>query len=202
MTEGTLDFHANQLFNAKHGKSDSISEWIQRIQTLGSKFREAALTDCTEEERAGILMLSDRLQNICLTQDRIHTILRSRNNDNFDEIAECSLEEGSALISKLERYRRQDNTTSLQCTISKKSGHTSCNCFLRQKNESRVNQYLVKGETTLTKVICYHCGETGHISKFCKKLRKSSSKDRQKAEKEGNERRSLACSQQTVHSVQ
>jgi hypothetical protein len=57
----TLDFHANQLFKPRQGKSDSTSEWIQKIQTLGSKFREAALTDCTEEERADILSLSDRL---------------------------------------------------------------------------------------------------------------------------------------------
>jgi hypothetical protein len=42
-------------------KPNSISGWIQKIQTLGSKFREAALKDCTEEERAGILMLSNRL---------------------------------------------------------------------------------------------------------------------------------------------
>jgi hypothetical protein len=39
----TLDFHANRLFKAKQGKSDGISDWIQQIQTLGSKFREAAL---------------------------------------------------------------------------------------------------------------------------------------------------------------
>jgi hypothetical protein len=61
----TLDFHGNQLFKAGQGKSDSISKWIQKIQTLGSKFREAALTDCTDKERAGILTLSDRLRNIC-----------------------------------------------------------------------------------------------------------------------------------------
>jgi hypothetical protein len=41
-------------------KPNSISEWIQKIIMLGSKFREATLKDCTEEERAGILMLSDR----------------------------------------------------------------------------------------------------------------------------------------------
>jgi hypothetical protein len=28
----TLDFHANQLFRAKQSKSESVSEWIQRIQ--------------------------------------------------------------------------------------------------------------------------------------------------------------------------
>jgi hypothetical protein len=48
----TLVFHVSQLFKARQGKSDNISEWIQKIQTLGSKFREDALTNCTDEERA------------------------------------------------------------------------------------------------------------------------------------------------------
>jgi hypothetical protein len=73
-----LDFHATQLFRAKQEKSESISEWGQRIQTLGSKFREVALMDCNEDERAGILALSDKLRNICFLQglysDRIQTV--------------------------------------------------------------------------------------------------------------------------------
>jgi hypothetical protein len=36
----TLDFHATQLFRAKQTKSENVSEWIQKIQTLGSKLRE------------------------------------------------------------------------------------------------------------------------------------------------------------------
>jgi hypothetical protein len=55
-----LDFHANRLFRARQEKSESISDWIQTIEALGSKFREAALKDCTPAERAGILTLSDR----------------------------------------------------------------------------------------------------------------------------------------------
>jgi hypothetical protein len=50
-----LDF---QLFKAKQEKVESISEWVQRVQTLGFKFRVAALMDCLENERAGILKLS------------------------------------------------------------------------------------------------------------------------------------------------
>jgi hypothetical protein len=42
----TLDFHANQLFRAKQEKTKNVSEWIRKIQALGSKFREAALKDC------------------------------------------------------------------------------------------------------------------------------------------------------------
>jgi hypothetical protein len=64
----TQDFYSNNLFKARQGKSDSISDWIQEIQKLGSKFREAELTDFTEEERTDNFTLSVRLRNICFMQ--------------------------------------------------------------------------------------------------------------------------------------
>ena len=77
----TLDYHANQLFSTKQGKVESISEWIQCVQKLGSKFREATLQDCEQDERAGILTLADKLQNICFVQglysDRIQTLYKT-----------------------------------------------------------------------------------------------------------------------------
>ena len=60
----TLAFHASQLFSSKQSKSENVCEWIQRVQKLGSKFREAALQDCEPDERAGILTLADKLRNI------------------------------------------------------------------------------------------------------------------------------------------
>jgi hypothetical protein len=99
------------LFKARQEKTDNVSDWIQKIQNLGLKFREAALTDCTAEERQGILT-SDWLRNICFAQrllsDRIQTIVHSRNQDDFNEIAETALEKESATNSKLERYKGQD----------------------------------------------------------------------------------------------
>ena len=38
----TLDFHASQLFKARQGKVEKVADWIHKIQTLGSQFREAA----------------------------------------------------------------------------------------------------------------------------------------------------------------
>ena len=100
----TLDFHASQLFAAKQRKYEKVAEWIQRIQLLESQFREAALLNCSEGAREGILDLSDRLRNICFVQglgsDRIQTIVRSRNYRNFDEIAETALVEESAITSR------------------------------------------------------------------------------------------------------
>jgi len=98
----TLDYHANQLFSTKQSKAESVSEWIQRIQKLGSKFREAALQEREQDERAGILTLADKLRNICFVQglysDRIQATVRRRNYSSFDDIAETALEEESAIF--------------------------------------------------------------------------------------------------------
>jgi hypothetical protein len=105
----TLDYHANQLFSIKQSKGEIVSDWIQRVQKQGSKFCDAALQDCEQDERAGILTVADKLRNICFVQglysDRIQTIVRSRNHSSFDDIAETALEEESAIVSKNERYK-------------------------------------------------------------------------------------------------
>ena len=75
----TLDFHASQLFKAKQGKDERVTDWIHKIQTLGSQFREAVLLNCNDGAREGILDLADRLHNICfirrLASDQIQTIV-------------------------------------------------------------------------------------------------------------------------------
>jgi hypothetical protein len=109
--KSTSDYHANQLFSTKQTKAESVSDWIQHIQNLGSKFREAALEDCEEEERTGILTLSDSLRNLCFVQglysDRRKTIVSSRNHGNFDEIAETTLEEERAIIPNMRSAKVQ-----------------------------------------------------------------------------------------------
>jgi hypothetical protein len=158
----TLDFHARQE------KSENISGWIRRIQALGSKFREAALKDCTQAERAGILTLSDRLRNICFTQglqsDRIQTIVRSRNQDDFDEIAETALEEESAIFSKNERHKGAEKYN-VQCTNCKRMGHTSNKCYLKIRPYS-----YFKTNSQVREITCWNC------SKFCRKPRKTGEK--------------------------
>ena len=39
------------------------------MQRLGSKFRGAALQDCEQDERAGILTFADKLRNICFVKE-------------------------------------------------------------------------------------------------------------------------------------
>ena len=68
MEKSTLYFYATRLFRVSQGKNESISEWIQNIQRLNSKFREAALQDCEDDECVGIVALADKLRNICFVQ--------------------------------------------------------------------------------------------------------------------------------------
>jgi len=60
----TLDYHASQLFKARQGNDERVTDWIQRVQTLGFQFREAALLNCIDGAREDIVDLSDRLRNI------------------------------------------------------------------------------------------------------------------------------------------
>jgi len=92
-----------------------VTEWIHKIKTLGSQFREAALLNSHDGAREGILNLVHRLRNICsiqgLASDRIQTIARSRNYQNFDEIAETALVEKSAIGSRQDRYGLEGTST-------------------------------------------------------------------------------------------
>jgi len=212
----TLDFHANQLFSTKQSKTESVSEWIQRVQKLGSKFREAALQDCEQEERAGILTLADKLRNICFVQglysDRIQTIVRSRNYLSFDDIAEASLEEESAIFSKNERYRGSTtHSDSLRCGNCNKAGHIASRCYLKDKRDPTINQFSARDSNREGngEIICYNCQGKGHMARNCRKPKRRV--DRRILRKEvssgdirsGNEWRPLASSSRpTVQSIQ
>jgi hypothetical protein len=193
----TLDFHANQLFKAKQNKSDSVSEGIQKIQMLGSKFRESALSNCNDDERAGILNLSDRLRNICFTQglysDRIQTIVRSRNQDNFDDIAETALEEESEIVSKQERYKGEVGTT-VKCGNCGKLGHPTHACFLRKtpkavstnNSQTRISQARIESPNKNWEVICYYCKNKGHLARNCPRILRRNDRRESQQGKPGN----------------
>jgi hypothetical protein len=46
-----LDYHASQLFVTRQRKEERVTDWIQRIQSLGSQFREATLLNCSQRAR-------------------------------------------------------------------------------------------------------------------------------------------------------
>jgi len=170
--KSTLDFHSSQLFKAKQGKDERVTDWIHKIQTPGSQFREAALLNCSEGAREGILDLADRLRNICFVQglasDRIQTIVRSRNYQNFDEIAETALVEESATASRQDRYRSGGNFTQ-KCGNCGKVGHASNKCYVRSKTEARVNRIVLGSSRTDSQITCFRCGEKGHVARKCRK---------------------------------
>ena len=192
-----------QLFKARQGKDERVTEWIQRVQTLGSQFREAALLNCSEGAREVLLDLSDRLRNIYFVQglasDRIQTIVRSRNFKTFDEIAETALVEESAISSKLDRYRLE-GVPAQRCSNCGKLGHPSNKCYLRGKGEARVNQVVANGAGTLSHVTRFRCGEKGNLAINCKKppLRRETSDNLKTL---GNELRRTESSRPTVASV-
>jgi hypothetical protein len=200
----TLDFHASQLFKARQGKDEKVADWIHKIQNYGSQFREAALLNCKEGAREGILDLSDRLRNICFIQglasDRIQTIVRSRNYQNFDEISETALVEESAIASKQERYRN-DGVSAQRCSNCGKPGHSSNKCYSRSKVEARVNPIEASGSGAASQVICFRCGEKGHFARNCRKPPRRKEID-DNCRLSGNEVRRPESSRPTVSSIQ
>jgi hypothetical protein len=135
----TLDFHASQLFKARQGKDERVMDWIHKIQTLGSQFHEAALLNCDDGAREGILDLADWLCNICFIQglasDRIQTIVRSLNCQNFYEIVETALVEESAIGSRQDRYRLE-GTSPQRCGNCGKLGRANNKCYARSRGEA------------------------------------------------------------------
>ena len=150
-----LDFHASQLFKARQGKDEKMADWIHKVQILGSQFREAALLNCSEGAREGILDLSDRLRNTCFIQglasDWIQTIVQRSKYRNFDEIAETALVEESAIASKQERYRAE-GAPAYRCSNCGKPGHPSNKCYSRSKRETRVNPIVASGSGAISQV--------------------------------------------------
>jgi len=95
-------------------------------------------------------------------------IVRSRNYQNFDEIAETALVEESTIASKQERYQAEEAST-YRCSNCGKPGHSSNKCYSRSKGEVRVNCTVASGSGAVSQVTCFWCGEKGHIAQNCQK---------------------------------
>jgi len=171
------------------------------------------LQNCEQDERAGILTLADKLRNICFIQglysDRIQTIVRSRNHAGFDDIAETALEEESAIFSKNERYKNH-STESLRCSNCNKVGHVASRCYLKEKKDTRVNQFSARNENKErnSDITCFNCQEKGHMAKQCRKPKKRFEKRglfkgiNESRNYSGNESRPSVSSRPTVQSTQ
>jgi len=171
----TLDSHASQLFKARQGKDERVTDWIHKIQNLGSQFHEAALLNCNDGAREWILSLADRLRNICFIQglvsDRIQTIVRSRNYQNFDEIAETAFVQESAIASRRDWYR-SEGTFTQKYGNCRRLGYASNKCYARGKGEARVNPILSGGSGAASQITCFRCGKKGHLARNCRKTQR------------------------------
>jgi len=146
------------------------------------------------------LDLSDCLRNICFIQglasDRIQMIVRSRNYQNFDEIAETALVEESAIASKQERHRAEGMSAYRRSNCGK-AGHSSNS---QNKGEARVNPIVASGCGAVSQVTCFRCGDKSHIARKCSKppRRKENDANRMML---GNEVRRPESSRPTVSSI-
>ena len=126
------------------------------LQKLESKFREAGLQDCEQDERAGILTLADKLRNICFVQglwcDKIHTNVGSRNHSSFDDIAENTLEEENYIyiyffFSKNERHMSSiANSEGPKCSNCNKLDPVASRCYPKDRKDARFNQLSYRNE--------------------------------------------------------
>ena len=181
-----------------------MPEWIHKIQTLGSQFREAALLNCNDGAREGIVDLANRLRNFCFRQGlasgRIQTIVRSRSYQNFDEIVETTLVEESVVASRQDRYRLEGTSTQ-RCGNCEKLGHASNKRYARSRGEAQVNPIVSGGSGAASQSTCFRCGEKGHLARNCRKpLRRREVKDTHNMPQ--NELRRTESSYSTVASTQ
>jgi len=135
-----------------------------------------------------------------LASDGIQTIALSRNNQNFDEIAETALVDESAIASRLDRYRLE-RTSTQRCGNCGKLGHASNKCYARSRGEAGVNPIVSGGSGAASQITCFRCGEKGHLVRNCwKPPRRREGNDTNKMP--GNELRRTESSHPTVASTQ
>lgn len=121
------------------------------------------------------------MRSICFLQgissDRTHTIVRSRNFNTFDEIAETALEKENAIYSKNEIYRKGTTFGRLVCSNCGKTGHLASKGYLKDKKNVRVDKVGSEARRSTTKfqglrkgdIRHYNCGEVGHVARDSKK---------------------------------
>ena len=134
----TLDYYLAELFTSKQNRNENVSEWIQRIQKMRARVREGAMLACNDAQKPGIEFFLEYMTKLCfingLINDKIQMIVKSRNLQNFNEIAEIALSEESAMLSRLGKFK---NSNEEVCKICKKPGHIGAKCYFKKNNETK-----------------------------------------------------------------
>jgi hypothetical protein len=141
-TNRILDFYACAMFNARQAKHETVATWCSRLDQLVSDFRDAATEDATSSEMCGISKLVSQLGKACFIQglanERIQTIVRSRNPSHITEAAEIGTEEECALLSAKEKslnaFHPNDINKTVRCNNCKCVGHKESQCFLTSRS--------------------------------------------------------------------
>lgn len=149
----TLDFYACQMFQAKQGKNESVTDWGSRVDKLVSAFREVALEDSTPEKMEGQVELISKLALASFIQGladpNVRTMVRSRNAKSFGRAVQIAREEEIVMISKKEKER-----TPTYAGVAKGAGSPT---------HSRK-----PGNRPVKTIICYRCNKEGHMASQCK----------------------------------
>jgi hypothetical protein len=98
--------------------------------------------------------------------------------------AETALEEESAMVSEVERYK-EPSACLMKCTICNRSGYESNNCFSNGKRDIRVNKFSVRTQEPKYEVIVEKRDISQH---FVENPKKGQAKRKAKANEFENEK--------------
>ena len=160
----TLDYYLAELFTSKQNRNENVNEWIQRIQKMRARVREGAMLACNDLEKPGVEFFLEYMTKLCcingLVNDKIQTIIKSRNLHNLNEIAEVALSEEGAMLSRLGKFKTPNDEI---CKICKKHGHIAAKCYFKKDNETKALHVTEKSK----EIVCFQCKQKGHMSTKC-----------------------------------
>lgn len=173
-----------ELQTCKQNRNESVLNFTQRIERCYSNLMRATkaeTVDVTELIGKNSMIKQMALQAFLMgALPQYSIILRARNPKTFEEASIFAINE-----EKMLNFTEQSNSNQKFCSICKKSGHISINCF--HNKDKRVNQ--VKSFSNFTSknsqyknnnsanshrnitITCFFCQKRGHYKKDCWKYK-------------------------------
>ncbi|PNF17536.1 hypothetical protein B7P43_G16427, partial [Cryptotermes secundus] len=141
------------------------------IDTMQSELREAAFRICEEDEVIGAMGLINHLAKACFVQglvnERIQTIVRAKGESVALSVCiDAALEEESAILSVKERGFAPQKFNKGPEIAGRATGADV-------RKGTGISMHVVT-KATDAGIICYACGERGHIKRVCRKRQNNS----------------------------
>jgi hypothetical protein len=186
------------MFSSRQGNYESIASWSSQIDTMQSELREAAFRICEENEVIEAMGLINHLAKACFVQglgnERIQTIVRAKGEIVALSVCiDAALEKKSAILSVKEtgfvpqkfnkgseitgratgNYGKMVNESSRGFGFANRELDRGMTHHGRgagadvQKGTGITTHVVTKAAST--GIICYACGERGHIKCMCRK---------------------------------